>query len=855
MSDKAEGPANSRPHLRIDGLKQPVRFKGHQAKILDKFKRDDRDRHGRMLLDQLAAALRVADADRRELGLAEHLGSAGVFVSVERPSSLPEEKLQQKREGILAAAITPAPQRSRGAPSERVAYFVPDDKRAMLEAQIAEYRDSQGQNKPNAVHKRFDEVDAILFAGIASLWTSPGPLPEDDQEAWFELWLRRKENSKSPDADNWLTKRAAPLGYRLSDELLRFPEIIVRFIHAKGRTLKRLVLELGSQIAEVRAASIDASVFTTIPHDGGERVRPTDWVTNAAPRIVPPPRDCPYVTLHDTGVAHGHPLLSPVIDAGDVHARVSDWLGADHHGHGTTMAGIAAFGDLQFHLQGAGPMTPSHRLESYKILPPVGENPPNSYGLVVHDAVSDLEIAGSARERVHCCTVTAQACEQGHPSTWSSAVDQVTAGVPNDDLGERGPKRLWVQAVGNILPFEWEANEDHLDHPVQEPAQSWNALSVGGFTDRPSATEADFSHLPAFAAVGDRSPYSRTSLSWERSMTPQKPEVVFEAGNWLLDDPSGYLNGFDSLSMLTTGRHFDHTPLVSTDMTSPATAQAARFAAEIMAANPGIWPEAVRALMIHSAEWTPAMERRLANAGNMEGRAALLRQFGYGVPRLSRALTSTSNMLALMATSPIQPFRQVTVTDPKTGKSTKSIALNEAHYYPLPWPDDLLRDYYAHEFQLKLTLSWFIEPNPGALGSRYPKSYRSYGLKLDLQRQGEDFDDFKARINANEPQGGGGTVPDDTNWILGSKRPRAGSLIADVWSGTVAGLLARRHVCVSPRDGWWKSRTRAKRFNDEGRYCLIASLSAPSLPVDIHAALQQEIDARIAAMTVVDIFS
>ena len=225
----------------------------------------------------------------------------------------------------------------------------------------------------------------------------------------------------------------------------------------------------------------------------------------------------------------------------------------------------------------------------------------------------------------------------------------------------------------------------------------------------------------------------------------------------------------------------------------------------------------------------------------------MVRQFGYGVPNLSRALASSANDLAIIAESSIKPFKQFKSLDPKTGKETKSIGLNEAHYYPLPWPKELLDNYYSHDVSLKVTLSWFVEPNPGALGSRYPKVYRNYGLKFDLQRPNEILEKFKARINASEPQNDEPAVQDDANWCLGAKHSRAGSLISDVWTGPIASLLMRRYLCVSPREGWWKSRTKDGRFNDTGRYCLIVSLSAPTLPVDIYTALEQSIRAAVEA--------
>jgi hypothetical protein len=179
------------------------------------------------------------------------------------------------------------------------------------------------------------------------------------------------------------------------------------------------------------------------------------------------------------------------------------------------------------------------------------------------------------------------------------------------------------------------------------------------------------------------------------------------------------------------------------------------------------------------------------------------------------------------------------------------IGVNEAHFYALPWPRPLLEEHFAKQVSLKVTLSWFVEPNPGAMGSRYPNVYRSYGLKWDLQRVGEPEEVFRARVNAAEPQMEDEKV-EDPGWMLGNRHSRAGSLLCDVWTGDVASLLTRRSICVRPLEGWWKTRGRDRRYESFGRYALIVSLFAPTLPVDVHAALGQEIESAIAAKVKVE---
>ena len=81
---------------------------------------------------------------------------------------------------------------------------------------------------------------------------------------------------------------------------------------------------------------------------------------------------------------------------------------------------------------------------------------------------------------------------------------------------------------------------------------------------------------------------------------------LFEAGNRALSPgKTDLVAGIDSLSLLTTNKDFVTDPLTPFCGTSPATAQAAGMAAALMAAFPDYWPETIRALMVHSARWTP----------------------------------------------------------------------------------------------------------------------------------------------------------------------------------------------------------------------------------------------------------
>ncbi len=127
-------------------------------------------------------------------------------------------------------------------------------------------------------------------------------------------------------------------------------------------------------IAELRKAKETADFFTAM-----DAIEQREWVDDLKNRVNPPPDDCPAACILDTGINNSHPLLIEVLDRSDMHAYDPSWNVTDHDGHGTEMAGLAVYGDLVEVMANAGPIELTHDLESVKIIPPHGQNPPHLY--------------------------------------------------------------------------------------------------------------------------------------------------------------------------------------------------------------------------------------------------------------------------------------------------------------------------------------------------------------------------------------------------------------------------------------------------------------------------------------------
>ena len=128
-------------------------------------------------------------------------------------------------------------------------------------------------------------------------------------------------------------------------------------------------------------------------------------------RIKQPSVLAPAVCLLDSGVTRDHPLIVPGLDVADQHAYDNGWGVGDSAfwtGHGTQMAGVALYGDLQAALTGTGVIALRHRLETVKILPPQTQNDPELYGAVTEVGVGKAELQAPHRRRVFAMAVQAR---------------------------------------------------------------------------------------------------------------------------------------------------------------------------------------------------------------------------------------------------------------------------------------------------------------------------------------------------------------------------------------------------------------------------------------------------------------
>jgi len=170
--------------------------------------------------------------------------------------------------------------------------------------------------------------------------------------------------------------------------------------------------------------------------------------------------------------------------------------------------------------------------------------------------------------------------------------------------------------------------------------------------------------------------------------------------------------------------------------------------------------------------------------------------------------------------------------------------MREMHLYELPWPKDVLQQLGETAVRLKVTLSYFIEPNPARRGWRGRYQYASHGLRFEVKHPTESVGEFRKRMNSSaleeeesRPSLGSGS----SEWYLGVQARNTGSIHSDLLRGIAADLAERGVIAVYPVSGWWKDQPKRDRSYEGARYALIVSIETDAEDVDIWTPVATEI--------------
>lgn len=688
-----------------------------------------------------------------------------------------------------------------------------------------------GNPKNNSLVANIDDIRA---ATLESFWQEHGiEFPESNSNVWWEIWFNNNIDNQDFLPEKFLAKEFTAYlldnGISINNRVLKFPEHVVCLVKGTPEQIGKTLLYVPN-LAEIRNPLETSDFFTNLDKEWqGEFI---DDLKARVNTLVDESHIS--VCLLDTGINRVNPLLEDLIPRENLDAINPGWTNSDsyHGGHGTPMAGLILYGDLTETLVSDGVVTIYNHLESIKILD-ITANDPDLYGQMTLEAIATGEIMNPYNKRIVCLAITAPDNQHfGKPSSWSAAIDQKLFG----SVGNRNKNTLFVVSSGNLpLDDRLLSPLSNDDFPIQDPAQSFNAITVGSFTLKDRVDVTIFPGAELISERGKMSPCNSTSISWYNDWA-RKPDIVLEGGNdGIFND--GILDT-DSLKLLSTGvGGIGRTWLTTFADTSASTALAAKLGAELYFKYPDLNPETIRGLIIHSADWTDQMlnNRPIEDLSGHEKRM-LISRVGYGVPNVTKAKYSAENSLCLIAERELVPYKF----------EEHRVKSNKFHLFDLPWPTDILSDMAETVVTLKVTLSYFIEPNPGNKIYADSSTYQSHGLRFKMIGSTERPTAFKARISKVIRDEQTDYIKEGTDkWILGNKIRDKGSIHKDLWKGTAAELALRNKIAVFPVGGWWKNRKKLVRYNEAVKYSLIVSIETDKTDIDIYNPVLIEIQIPI----------
>lgn len=775
----------------------------------------NRNVHSRFLRERFEEAWEAAE-QQRAVSIVEQHGTYIEFQS-EPGFDLKLQSLEQLNSGIRLLNVQ---RRNIDTKDQTIAtVYVPNNKRTHFLEKIRQYAEEVTKKGSFKNAPLIESVSDIRLSVLESFWQDKMSSLPGENKVPIEVWLS-KDDEEIIERFNQILEK---LQIASSNGVLRFPERAVKFIYSNRDNLQALI-ENSDDIAEFRAIPPISTYYVLL-----ENKQQVELAKNLLQRTEFKDDSNLVVCILDSGVNNGHLLIQPVLKESDMYTVDETWGINDHEGHGTLMAGTVTYGDLLSLIMNDESLVVSHRIESSKIVPPDKENPKELWGFITAQGMSRAEIEAPERDRIFCMAITSiDDRDRGRPSSWSAMMDSLASGY-NDEK-----QRLIVVSAGNVVGSEEWLNypSANLTNEVHDPGQAWNVITVGAYTTKVNIHDVSLNNYHPIAPAGGLSPFSTTSTTWVPRRWPIKPEVLFEGGN-VAKGPNDSTFHSEDLQLLST--HYDPqtAQFEAFSATSAASAQAAWMAAKIQSQYPNVWPETIRALLIHSSKWTDTMRSQfLPNTPTKNDYSKLLRICGYGVPNIDNALYCASNSLTMISQAKIQPFE----------KSTNRYVSKEMHLYRLPWPTEVLQGLGATEVQMRITLSYFVEPGPGEIGWEGRYRYASHGLRFEVNGSGETEKDFLGRINKQARDDGEspGTEGPGQKWLIGTAR-NVGSIHSDIWVGRSIDLAASNMIAIYPTIGWWRERHYLKRWDKKCRYSLIISIDTPSEDIDIYTPVIQQI--------------
>jgi subtilisin family serine protease len=516
-----------------------------------------------------------------------------------------------------------------------------DNELTQFQNKAAAYRDGPVAGQKNAPHANlFDAIEHVVPLAPAD---RIGPALRG--EGYFDIGDFSTEELFLLDAELWkpsddmaavFISRVDKLVSQYDGELLSEyygPDTLLVRIRANGEAVGALL-----QMPEVALLDLPPSVdFSTLDV--------ADLAIDDLPIPQAPSDGAVIIGVVDSGITAEHPLLKlGVFDA----FGVPPSLGSDDEkGHGTSVAGIAMYGDLEARLQ-AGQLAASFKIASAKVVDHTGNfDDDDTVPAVMDTAIRRLV------EECGCKVVNISLADRHHPvadrpSAWAAALDTlareldliivVAAGNVSDNLNAR----MAAEGTGIYPSYLLSAQ-----NRIFEPGSAANAIVVGSISHSNGLNigDADYVDIIPLAEDGAPSPFTRSGPGCGNNIKPDFVDrggtAVWHGGNQRMED-ARYRN---SAGILSLHEDYIRRLFAYRSGTSFAAPLVAYKAALLREAFPNATANLTRALLAVSSDHPSALVGLLKGSG----KGSHLQLGGHGVPDVERALESEESRVVLVS--------------------------------------------------------------------------------------------------------------------------------------------------------------------------------------------------------------
>ena len=585
----------------------------------------DRQQHTTKLRDELDAATQEQRGRRRP-----EFVDPSLILRVQMSSALLEEEWERLGLTVLSSDA-----------DRTLVLFASNEDMQEFRARLDAY---QGGAPPGQKHAPYNN----FVAGIESIGSVE---PRDrigsrfQEEGFADLDDFVPRTSYLVDIELWdLGERR--LRERKIDEVIRYVEarageVLDRYI---GPSISMFRARLTGELIRTLLTIEEVATIDLPPAPDMMTAEALDLTLADAPALNALAEDAPLIGIIDSGV-NDHPFLADII-AGAIGVP-ADLGTADVWGHGTRVAGIAAFGDLRAQLA-AGALRRGSRICAAKVVNDRGDF--DDRRLVpsqMREAITTLNQRFGCRIFVVALADRRRVFDGGKVGTWAATLDELAREldvliiVSSGNRSPRGGNRL-EQAVTEYPRYLLEDANRFF-----EPAGALNVITVGALAhgEGIDPDRADDVRVRPITLLHEPAPFSRIGPGPGGAT---KPDVVEIGGTLILDPVVARLRGGEdvgSAGVLTLYHSYLDRLFTAGSGTSYAAPRVAFSAAQILTRFPQSSANLVRALIVGSAEIPQPAQERLQLLGVDATRAIC----GHGLVDLERAAFSDDARVTLYA--------------------------------------------------------------------------------------------------------------------------------------------------------------------------------------------------------------